>query len=74
MNSIKRHNSGVKNSRLRQDLPISINDNMQSFAKIKSSRKFQNLQYILLSFLVVMWCGLDISIPCPAHKILAIIE
>ena len=25
-NSIKRHNSDVKNSRLRQDLPISIND------------------------------------------------
>ena len=26
MNSIKRHISDVKNSRLRQDLPISIND------------------------------------------------
>ena len=58
-NCIKRHYSDVKNSRLRQDLPISINDRvilpfregfiftklrMRSFAKIKSSRKFQNLQ------------------------------
>ena len=57
-NSIKRHISDVKNSRLRQDLPISINDSdfvisrgfyfyetspMRSFAKIKSSRKFPNL-------------------------------
>ena len=43
----------MKNSRLRQDLPISINDrvilpfreglHMRSFAKIKPSRKFPNL-------------------------------
>ena len=62
-NSIKRHISDVKNSRLRQDLPISINERvilpfregfiftklrtMRSFAKIKSSRKFPNLQYTL---------------------------
>ena len=47
-NSIKRHISDLKNSRLRQDLPISINDRvilpfregfiLRSFAKIKSSR------------------------------------
>ena len=61
-NSIKIHISGVKYSRLRQDLPISIIDkvilpfsrgfyfhetsHMRSFAKIKSSRKFPNLQYV----------------------------
>ena len=59
VNSIKRHISDVKNSQLRQDLPISINEraifisrgfyfhetlHMQSFPKIKSSRKFTNLQ------------------------------
>ena len=57
MNSIKRHISDVKNLRLRQDIPISINDrvtlpfregfifmHMPSFAKIKSSQKFSNLQ------------------------------
>ena len=50
-NSIKRHISDVKNSRLRQDLPISINDRVILpfregfiFTKIKSSRKFPNLQ------------------------------
>ena len=54
--------SDVKNSGLRHDLPISINDrvilpfcegsiftklriHMRSFAKIKSSLKFLNLQY-----------------------------
>ena len=56
-NSIKRHISDVKKSRLRQDLPISINDRVILpfregfiFAKIKSSRKFPNLQnHILIS-------------------------
>ena len=55
-NSIKRHINDVKNSRLRQDLPISKKDRvilpfrevfifkMRNFAKIKSSRKFPNLQ------------------------------
>ena len=56
--SFKRHTSDVKNPRLRQDLPISIKDRVilpfregfiftklvRSFAKIKSSRKFPNLQ------------------------------
>ena len=62
-NSIKRYISDVKNSRLRQELPISIKDrvilpflrgfyfhetwHMRSFAKINSSRKFQNLQYMI---------------------------
>ena len=60
-NSIKRHISDVKNSPLRQDLPISIKDSdfaisrgfyfhetshMRSFAKIKWSQKFLNLQYL----------------------------
>ena len=56
-NCIKRHIRDVKNSRLRQDLPIPINDRVilpfredfifakLRFAKIKSSRKFPNLQY-----------------------------
>ena len=40
----------LKNSQLRQDLPISKNDRVvlpfrEGFAKIKSSRKFPNLQY-----------------------------
>ena len=58
-NSIKRHISTVKNSRLRQDLPISINDRVMlpfrkgfiftklRFAKLKSSRNFPNLQYTI---------------------------
>ena len=66
-NSIKMHISDVKNSRLRQDLPLSINDRvilpihegfyfhktslMPSFAKIKSSRIFSNLQYVQVSSL-----------------------
>ena len=55
-NSIKRHISDVQNSRLRQDLPISINDRVilpfregfiftKLLAKKKFSRKFPNLQY-----------------------------
>ena len=51
----------MKNSRLRHDLPISVNNEvilpfrefyfyetsrMGSFVKIKSSRKFPNLQYV----------------------------
>ena len=52
-NSI-RYISDVKNSRLRHDLPISINDRVILpfregfiFTKLrKSSRKFQNLQYL----------------------------
>ena len=59
-NSIKRHIRDVKNSQIRQDLPISINDRVilpfregfiftkLHYAKfsenIKSSRKFSNLQ------------------------------
>ena len=40
-NSIKRHISDVKNSRLRQDLPISINDRvMLPFARVLFSRNF----------------------------------
>ena len=61
-NSVKRHISDVKNSRLRQDLPRSINDRVilpfregfnftklrcRSFTKIKSSRNFRNLQYYM---------------------------
>ena len=58
-NSIKRHICDVKTSRLGHDIPISVNDRViltfregfnftklrMCFAKIKSSRKFQNLQY-----------------------------
>ena len=56
--SIKRHISDVKNSRLRLRQEISINDRVillfregfifakLSFAKIKSSQKFPNLQYL----------------------------
>ena len=54
-NSVKRHICDVKNSLLRHDLPPSINDRVispfrDSFiftklrAKLKSSRKFPNLQ------------------------------
>ena len=60
LNYISNYICNVKNSRLRQGLPISINDSdfaisrgfyfhetshLQSFMKIKSSRKFPNLQY-----------------------------
>ena len=56
-NSIKSHISDVKKLRLWQDFPISINNRVilpfcegfiftkRSFATIKSSRKFPNLQY-----------------------------
>ena len=51
-NSIKRHISNKKNSWLSQNLPISINDRVilpfpegEVSRKIKSSRKFPNLQY-----------------------------
>ena len=52
-NSVKRHICDVKNSRLSHDLHISVNDRVISpfredliftFAKIKPSRKFPNLQ------------------------------
>ena len=55
MNSVKRHICDFQNSRLMHDLPISINDRvilpfnkgfMRSFAKIKPSWKFPNLQYM----------------------------
>ena len=55
-NCIKRHISDVKHSRLRQDLPISINDReilsfregfiFTKLRETKSSRKFPNLQYL----------------------------
>ena len=51
---MKRHISDVKNSRVRQDVPISINDRVilpfrEGFILTKlrkSSRKFLNLQYM----------------------------
>ena len=50
--AFKRHISNVKKSRLSQGLPISIKDRVIFpfregfiFTKIKSSRKFPNLQY-----------------------------
>ena len=55
-NSIKRHICEVENSRFGHDIRISVNDtvilpfresfifNFASFAKIKPSRKFPNLQ------------------------------
>ena len=60
-NSIKRHISDVKKSRLRIELPIPgqsyfaiargfychESSHMQSFMKIKSSRKFPHLQYLI---------------------------
>ena len=58
VNSIKRHISDVKISRLMQDLPISINERVISpfregfificevSQKIKSTRKFPDLQYM----------------------------
>ena len=69
--SVKSHICGVKKSRQGHDLPISVNDrvisafredfifhetsHMRSFAKIKPSRKFPNLQNT---------CGLNRSFAC----------
>ena len=60
-NSVKRHTYGIKNLRLGHDLPISVinrviqrfhealifheSSHIKSFAKIKPSQKFPNLQY-----------------------------
>ena len=55
-NSVQRRIYHVKKSRLRHDLPASVNDisqvyyfhetsHLRSFSKIKSSRTFSNLQY-----------------------------
>ena len=58
-NSVKGHIVTVRNSRLRHDLPISVNDrvilpfredfiftNFAYFRENKPSRKFSNLQYL----------------------------
>ena len=52
-NSVKIHMCDVKYSRLGHVLPISLNNRVisgvlfsRNFAKIKPSRKFQNLQYL----------------------------
>ena len=60
-NSVKRHICYLKNSQLRHDLPISVNygvispfrevfifTKLRSFAKVKPSGKFPNLQYMRL--------------------------
>ena len=62
--SVKRYICGVKNLRLGHDLPISVNDrvispfheesmHMRSFAIVKPSRIFPNLQYISLCTFII---------------------
>ena len=70
MNTLKRYICDVKNLGLWHDLPISVNKlfhhftrvvfsqniaYMGSFAKIKPSQKFMNLQYINLCLLVLSY-------------------
>ena len=81
-NSVKRHSCGAKISRLVHDLPISVMDrvisrgfyfhenlHMQSFAKIKPSRKFPILQYLTFAVCTFIYY----KIYGPMHNIMVLI-